>query len=367
MLNQLDPSATRVTSATTSSAASSRALQAHAPAQSVYELAQNELSCASFDFSSAPIDVAGTTGGSLAETLEDIGFAVGTRVREARRGVADGRVERQRTRSMLKQLVKQINAASNEELAELRQRISAVDAFDDPSDAMRDAGLSAGEMVLLLASMLEEGRLSGKQFKCVEDSLATLLDSDEWALQMFARLELGPGGRASMMELRRLYQYATTRQKSLIQWFDEFRRLRDRTRKLKTLIRALAFELSAQNLTSNLHLATVITDLKRILQFLSLEDHCERTSRNLNIEGVDRETLMLMLIECVEHSWISADWLADRTQTLVRNDSARYRYAKGMMELAKLLSADCFNDTDQRDAILDAFANYLEILTNAGL
>ncbi|AOJ07279.1 type III secretion system gatekeeper subunit SctW [Burkholderia mayonis] len=370
MLNRIDPAAAQANTAATpagAGTASAQTVQQIVPPQSAHELAQRELADAPIDFGGAPLDAAGVPGVSFAETLEDIGFAVGARFREPRRGAADGRAERPRARSMLQQLIRQIGAVSAAELAELRQRIPGVDALDDPADAMRDAGFNAGEIALLLGSMLEEGKLSGMRRKRAEDALAAILDGDEWALQLFARLEFGHAGRTGFAELRRLYQRAADRQKRLTEWFDEFRRLRDRGRKLKTLIRALAFELSAQGPAMDAHLAAVITDLKRILQFLGVEDHCERAARMLDARDVDADALLQSLVACVEQSWISAGWLAARTDAVIRDDARRYRYAKTMLELVKLLPSDCFDDADQRDAILGAFAEHLEALVDAGL
>ncbi|AOJ71467.1 MULTISPECIES: type III secretion system gatekeeper subunit SctW [Burkholderia] len=370
MLNRIDPAAAQASAAATpagAGAASAQPVQRIVPPQSAHELAQRELADAPLDFGGAPLEAAGVSGESFAETLEDIGFAIGARFREPRRGAADGRPDRPRARSMLHQLIKQIGAVSAAELAELRERIPGVDELDDAADAMRDAGFNAGEIALLLGAMLEEGKLSGMRRKRAEDALAAILDGDEWALQLFARLEFGVAGRAGLSELRRLYQRAAARQKRLTEWFDEFRRLRDRRRKLKTLIRALAFELSAQGPAMDAHLAAVITDLKRILQFLGVEDHCARAADALNAPGVDADVLLQSLVECVEQSWISAGWLAERTGAAIRDDAFRYRYAKAMQELVKLLPVDCYEDAGQRDAILGAFAEHLEALADAGL
>ncbi|RKT99119.1 SepL/TyeA/HrpJ family type III secretion system gatekeeper [Burkholderia sp. Nafp2/4-1b] len=373
MIHRIDPPLSQInaTAAHVSSGLDSTpAVKQIVPPQSARELARRELADTPSDFGGIPLET-GMSSESFAETLEDIGFSIGSRFREARRGAADGRAALPRTRSMLQQLIKQVSAVSVAELAQLRERIPGVDELDDPADAMRGSGFNAGEIALLLSAMLEEGSLSGVRRKRVEEALATILEGDEWALQLFARVEFGQSSRGILTELRRLYQHAAARQRRLTDWFDEFRRLHDRQRKLKTLIRALAFELSAQGPAMDVHLAAVIGDLKRILQFLSVEDHCARAARALNAPGTGAhdfaaDSLMQLLIECVEQSWISAGWVAARTNRTIYDDALRYRYTKAMHELVKLLPGDCFEDVEQREAILGAFAEHLEALADAG-
>ncbi|MFW8695695.1 hypothetical protein ACOI9Y_34530, partial [Mesorhizobium japonicum] len=94
-----------------------------------------------------------------------------------------------------------------------------------------------------------------------------------------------------------LYQRATSRRPRLLQWFEEFRKLQDRQRKLKALIRTLAFELSAEGPATGSQLGAVISDLKRILLFLGMEDHCHRAARTLDIDGVDGDAVVQTLLE----------------------------------------------------------------------
>ncbi|KWN63602.1 type III secretion system gatekeeper subunit SctW [Burkholderia ubonensis] len=367
MLNRIDSPVSRSSTATAPPPSTPQAVREIIPAQSALDMINTARSDSPFDLHDAPLATAEVSGDSFAETLEDLGFAVGTGSRDGRRGIGNGRTERARTRAMLQQLIKQIGATSAAKLDNLRQRIPAIEELDAPDDAMRDSGFDAGEMALLLGALLEDGTLIGTRRSRVEDALSNVLDSDEWALQLFNYLEFGQLGRTGLTQLRQLYQRAGARQRSLTQWFDDFHLLSDRQRKLKTLIRALAFELSAQGPAMDRHLAAVIADLKRILQFLGIEDFCTRSAHGLNIHGVDGDSLIRELLEIIEQTWISSDWLTQRTQYAVSEDALRYRYAKTIMELFKLLPNDCFSDDEQRDNILDACREHLESLADSGL
>ncbi|KVX77015.1 type III secretion system gatekeeper subunit SctW [Burkholderia ubonensis] len=363
MVNGIDPQGARhILPSTPSDPVAVPLAKEMVPAQSALDLVQDTLADLPNNLGAMPRDLASVSADSFAETLEDIGFAVGTRMREPRRARADGSTERPRTRSMLQQLIRQIGAVSTAQLDDLRRRIPGLDELEDAGDAMSAAGMNDGEMALLLGAMLEEGKLSGARRRRIEDRLATVLNGDEWALQLFSHLEFGRAGRAGQTELRQLYQRAAAQERYLTQWFDEFRRLTDRRRKLKTLIRALAFELSSEGPATDTRLAAVINDLKRILQFLGIEDHCKRFADNLQAAGVDSDTLIAALLEIVEQTWLSASWLDAHTHKMISAAPLRYRYARGTMELVKLLPDACFEDVEQRTTILDAFSEHLEAL-----
>lgn len=356
MLNKIDSQV----AISTTQPPTSRAVQIE-PAQSVLELARSELETTAPDWTEMPITPGDIQSDAMTETLEDIGFALGSRLRNPRQvtTASDGKIERPRPRAMLHRLVKQINAVSPAQLNELKRRLPDLEDILDIDNAMRAAEFDAGEQALLLAALLANKRMSSAHRKRLEAALATVMDSDEWALCLFSRLEFGAASRQSLSELRQLYQRAASHQTRLAQWFAEFRRLQDRQRKLKTLIRALAFELSANGPALEVHLGAVIADLKRVLHFLGLEDQCQRVAQSLHLSEVDGDTLLEELLEIVQQTWIQSDWLAERTQHRVPDSTRYYSYARHLAELVKLMPEDCFDDNDQREIILNAFSDYL--------
>ncbi|MEA3121611.1 MAG: hypothetical protein QOH33_1166, partial [Paraburkholderia sp.] len=162
--------------------------------------------------------------------------------------------------------------------------------------------------------------------------------------------------------LRELYRRASAQRPRLAQWFFELRGLHQRKRKLKTLIRALAFELSAKGFATGPQLAAVIGDLKRILQFLSMEDQCVRLARSSSIEGLDGDTVMALLIEAIQESWLHANWIAERTSLITTDQARQCAFVMRLNEVVKLLPSECFVDDDQKDAVLFAFSACLDML-----
>ncbi|MCO2278082.1 YopN family type III secretion system gatekeeper subunit [Pseudomonas aeruginosa] len=300
---------------------------------------------------------------SLAEVLEDAGFALHQHRSESRQGPRG--MQRPRAQSMLQQLVQQMKDHGDARLEDLLKRIPHVDNEEDLADSMRRGGFDAGEIALLLAALAaDEKRKDSARRRRLEAALDQVMEDDQWALQLFCSLEFGLQSAANLAALKHLYQRATGRQTRLTQWFDEFRRLPDRRRKLRALIRALAFELSAQEAVTDAQLAAVITDLKRVLHFFSIEDHCGRVAEQMGPESLNSEAIMLALLDTIQQPWIYADWLDERTRRDLPGDQPRHVYARHLKELTKLLPEDCFDNIEQRDSILDTFNEFLDRLDN---
>lgn len=311
-----------------------------------------------------PIDV---SGDALSETLENMGFALGSYKQAIGRGTSDGKSERPRTRAMLQQLVKHVSATAATQMDDLQKHASTIDEASDLLGSMGDKGLDAGEMALLLSSLLGRKNLGRAHRKRLEDALSAVMDDEEWTLKLFNRLEFGSTGKSSFLALKQLYQRATSRRTRLVQWFEEFRQLHDRKRKLKTLIRTLAFELSAEGAAMDTQLGSVITDLKRIMMFMGMEDHCHRVARILDIDGLDGDGVINTLLEIVQQSWMHVDWLEQQTLRQVPDTQLQYAYVRQMGELVKLMTDECFEDDEQRKMIADAFSEYQEKLSEEGV
>ncbi|KOC90709.1 type III secretion system gatekeeper subunit SctW [Winslowiella iniecta] len=331
------------------------------PAQSVMSIAHSALGSDILTLQGMPTDL-----DAMLETQENIGFALAGRS-SSTSGSSSSSSERARPRAMLQRLARQVAVVAPNQSEELRQRIPAieqVEEVDDLLNSMRKHELDAGEMALLLATMLNDSDLSPTRRRRLEMALERVMKDDDWKLQLFGLLEFGGLGPAGLAELRRLYQQAASRQSGLAYWFAQFRQLLDRRRKLKTLIRALSFELSAEFGISDIRLGAVITDLKRILQFLTIEDHCDRMARALNSPGVDGDRITTELLEIIQQSWVYPDWLKDRATQMLPEGYSQHGYARRMVDLVKMLPDDCFEDIEQRETVLQAFTEYQEKLVN---
>lgn len=107
---------------------------------------------------------------TLSETLENMGFALGSYKHATGRGTNDGKPERPRLRAMLQQLVKHVTATASAQMDDLHKHTSAIDETSDLLGALAEKGLDAGEIALLLSSLLGRQNLGGAHRKRLEDA-----------------------------------------------------------------------------------------------------------------------------------------------------------------------------------------------------
>lgn len=298
---------------------------------------------------------------ALTETQENLGFAMGDRLRSRGSG-GSGSSDRSRPRSMVQRLAGSIVTVDPEQMQGLRQRIPGLEAVEDVDDLMnkmRRHQLDSGETVLLLGLMLNDDDLTHEKKQLARQALSRVMENEQWVIQLFSTLEFGITAPAALASLRQLYQRAIDRQPGLVYWFSQFRQLTDRQRKLKTLIKALAFDLHAGQ-GDTIKLAATITDLKKIVQFLTIEDHGRRLAAKLAIPGLTGEEITAFLIDIIQQSWVYSDWLSNRIMEQLPPQHNPYQYVRGQMELIKLLPETCFNDSDQQATLIDTFLEYLE-------
>lgn len=299
---------------------------------------------------------------ALAETIENIGLALGSRLREYRR-VDEEQAQRLRAMSVLQHLVCKPGVVAAVHLDSLQQQTAGFDSTPDPGAALRAQGLDAGQSALLLASQMAAGPVGVRRAR-LESALGAAMEEDGWTLQLFRHLEFGMADRRALAELHWLYQSAATQYRDLVGWFDGFRCLSDRQRKLRILIRSLAFELSADGPAMGEQLAAVIADLKRILLFFGLEDHCRRIADSLPDAGLDGDRIMTSVLTLLQTMWLDAAGLTELIERLIGDARLRYGYGRQLSGLLRLLPDACFLADDQRDMLLAACAGYLEWLAD---
>lgn len=290
---------------------------------------------------------------ALAETEENLGFALGGRLRDNRRG--PGSQDNVRGRVLMHKLVAELAAV---EAADLDSLLSG------PQDWLRAPQLlvalqaqtpDPGRAALQLAAWLARGRPDPRLRRRLEDALASLATDDTLALSLFGALEFGAPTPALRQELTRLYHRASAPRQKLSQWLDALGEREGRGRKLRTMLRVLAYELSAsgQPIVGS-HLAAVIGDLKQLLRILGLEAHCDQTATALALPTLHGEALLACVVALVEQVWVNADSVAEALPSLP--DAQRYRVAHALGRLVQLLPEDCFGDAEQKTQLEAAIA-----------
>ncbi|EMJ7522188.1 TyeA family type III secretion system gatekeeper subunit [Providencia rettgeri] len=327
------------------------------PAQSALEIAQNQLNTEVPELDSYLSD-----GYLIQETQGNIGLAIGNFVRM--RGGHNPRVSERPTRSMLQRLAKNLEDSDPTSVGELRHRIGGVtkvEEIDDLLNSFQRHHLDTAECILLLASMLNEKENDQSSSHVLKQTLEKVMAGDnEWVLKLFTHLECGAVTPQALGELRFLYQQATSNQPELLYWFKQFSQFEGSQQQLRTLIRTLSFELSAGYKATDIRLAAVITDLKWLLQFLTIEVQSKHLANSLDLPNITDKHVTCLLLEIVQQSWLYSDWLESKIS--LQTSEKQYQYARGLMELIKLLPDDCFSDYDQREMVISVFIEYLQQL-----
>ncbi|MFM0515589.1 HrpJ domain-containing protein, partial [Paraburkholderia sp. RL17-373-BIF-A] len=189
----------------------------------------------------------------------------------------------------------------------------SVDWVDAPEliPALRRQTSDPATMALMLVGVLVRGKPNGRLRRKLEDALALLVD-DDVALSLFCLLESGSSTPALHQQLRGLYHVASASRQKLSQWLDVLGEKPDRQRKLRTMLRVLAYELalSGQPIVGS-HLASVIADLKQLLRLLGLEEYCDQVATSLALPSLTGEILLHIVVALVEQIWVSPDMVSE--------------------------------------------------------
>ncbi|EAA3660510.1 TyeA family type III secretion system gatekeeper subunit [Salmonella enterica] len=301
---------------------------------SVLALAQTELS----EFQSDALD----------ETLEDLGFALGGRLK----GMS-GKEEvlNKRSRVLMHKLVAEVAVVERSEL-EHQLDDGAWQQAPQLLAALQAEHPEPGAAALQLALWLAYGKPGARMRTRMEQALTSLMGEEEMSLSLFGALEFGVVTPGLRQELVRLYQRACAPRQKLSEWFTLLGERRQRQRKIRTMLRILSYELSAsgQPIVGS-HLAAVIGDLRQLLRLLGLETYCDQAAMALDIPAISGEELMAMVVQLIEQYWVTDDSLEEVLSP--QSAMERYRLLYVLGKLIQLLPDECFGDSEQRNQLYE--------------
>lgn len=294
---------------------------------------------------------AGVDSSALQETLEGMSLSLGSRLKDLRRRNEDEGP--QRSQQALVELVSDLDDPMLIVLVEKFAQLG--EQPEHPLALLQAADIPLGAQLLLLSSLLADKRLSDKRRQRLEQALASLLEGDDWELQLFGYLEMGQISGNALSQLRTLYQRSRREdqpQQGLAEWFANIKEWPDRQQRIRILLRALSFDLSTSaEHNQQIRLAATINDLKRLLLFLGLEEYCTLLGREV---ALSNEQVLSEILLIIEQPWISPEWLAERLQLLELPEQLHANYLRCLKALLRLLPDPCFKDLDQKEQILKA-------------
>lgn len=282
----------------------------------------------------ALIELEETLGSALIETLEDMGMALSGRLKDFQH--ADLKEILDQRQLALLRMVQRMQEQAGGIPAQLTQQYS---------------GSPLGQQLLGVAALLLAERPNSKRRKALSDKLAELMNEQGWEISLFGMLELGRVDKGALAQINRLFQQAMDEEvASLAEWFQRIMDWPERRQRLRTLLHMMTFELSACVVGSQQQrLAGVLVRLRRLLLFLGLEQEC------LRIESVchmTSGTLLPLLIEMTNESWLFYEWLVPRLAQRTTSSRLHNRLLQHLDALFSLMPSPCFDDEDQRENIL---------------
>ncbi|WP_145525558.1 TyeA family type III secretion system gatekeeper subunit [Yersinia vastinensis] len=309
------------------------------PAHSVVALASLELS-----------EVRQT---ALEETMEEIGLSLGSRLKDQKS--IDAEEYRQRRQQLLVKLIEQVTNSTN---TVLQQSIPLNLDIALLASKLRQGELSVGQQILLLAAMIAHSKNNPLRRHSLSLLLEPLLEGAGWEIELFGSLEFGTKKSGELGAVKQLFAQSIDQDEiSVAEWFAQVSRWPQRQQRVRVLMRAIAFDLSCQPPPQHgERLAATLYQLRRLLMFLGLEDHCGRMG---NACGVAGDVILSEVLAIVGQPWLFSGWLQPRIEAIVGlNITTRCSFIRRLYELFNLIPVDCFNDQEQQAQIL---ATLLEI------
>jgi len=292
---------------------------------------------------------------SLMETMESMSLVMGSRLRQQAGGRKTDSADR--SSQLQEMLMRWVPKVEGQRLVELVARFSTLGADGgDPIAQMQQGGVPDGAMVLLLASLLGDPRLGQKRRRRLEDALARLLEDESIGVDAFAWLDMGALNKNELLPLRQLYQRARRddeeNPRGMAAWFAEVQEWPDRRARLRVLIRALALDLKADGDYAPARIVSAINELKRLLLFFSMEDHCASVAFSV---GIPAEYMLSEVLLLLEQSWIYPDWIASRMAMMNLTGDMAFIWLRRMLELLRFIPSPCFQDEEQCEQLIEAF------------
>lgn len=300
---------------------------------------------------------------ALQDTIEDMSLMLGNRLKGKMQRAGAGDDERIERDEQLALLAEQV---VGDKLDSVLKNVKA-GGSEDLLALFRQGQLNFSDAVLLLAA--EAGGLApgNKRRKRLSSQLDELLAGQEdWALMMFADLELGSVNSEAMQSMQRIVrqhkkQDQEDNPEGVWEWFNTIKEWSDRVRRIRVLIHTFAYELSAgQHAVVGPRLIATLLDLKKLLVFLGIQD----TARGVaNVIGCSEDDALSEILLLIEQRWMYPEWLANRINQLNIHENRRVLYLIRMNEIIKFLPEICFLDIQQRTQLSEAIEEYINQLS----
>lgn len=259
----------------------------------------------------------------------------------------------------LQELLDQMDSMAKQMIDRVVAQLSDLKDGDTILSKLDTSGLSKGEIAIALSSLLSFKGLDPSVKKALKKRLEELMSDVDIELDILAATNGANLTHESMQALKKLYQRAKSGEEGLAHWFNVLSKHKDRKKYLSILIRALSEPLDEGQKRDDLTMvAATVIDLRRILLFLTFEDHCQRIAISCKISENDVKVITL---ELLDQTWVYPDLVANLIQRLMMDETGKIGFLRRWRELLQLMHSNCFRDAEQKEHINETLLKLNEI------
>ena len=246
----------------------------------------------------------------------------------------------------MSQLLEKMDKMSKEAINKAAQQLSQFKDSASILNALDKSGMTKGDIALVLTSLLGYKGLDSSIKKALKKRLEELILEGDIELEILAATSGANLDKDSLRALGGLYQHAKAGEEGLAHWFDLLSKHKDRKKYIKILIKAMSEPLDdGQKKDDMTMVAATIIDLRRLLIFMTFEDHCRSLAKS---SSLDEDKVKSVTLEVLDYSWIYVDALALMIQKFDLVDNQKFTFIKRWRELFFIMSDQCYKNPEQK-------------------
>ena len=297
---------------------------------------------------------------STAETLEDIGLAIGSRLRNEDKG---DKKTKDNPAATLARIAKSIPMDGNTERL-FSQLETALSEFSNPAELMRfltHLFHDSATVALIIQLYLQRKKKFESRLSPILSALLEDLGEDSSVL-LFSALHFGAGNREIKQQINRLYHETARTFQGIVGFYKTLKkrihRHKDRKKAVVCLMHSYSEDIHDESEgLFKIKIAHVIQELKRLFTVLSMDDNCVDIAEFLNrlpeVDNLAADQIISATLEWLDTIWIYEEMVQEKLIELpIKTLTARILFLQHMLDLFKHLPELCFEDEENRTHII---------------
>ncbi|NRD74513.1 TyeA family type III secretion system gatekeeper subunit [Shewanella sp. VB17] len=315
---------------------------------------QTQISPANNVIAMAAAELASVRAEALEETMEGLSLGLSSHLKK----ITLSQEPEDPRFAALEKLMQQLGQEQSTTVNKLVEQFASLGDGDKILFQLKQLGMNSGSMMLLMMALVMSGKLGDAAMKKLKQALNELLAQEGAEIALFAAMEGLPLDQLGLQGLRQMYQHAARGEAGLAKWFDMLKDLPDRRQRIRVLLRALSGPLNDEGAARNMvKVVAVVDDLRRLLIFMTLEEHCHFLGRATHLEG---DEVLKVTLRLIEQAWVYPQWLDEQIKCLPLLSARRLGFLRRWRELVGMVPLDCFRDPEQKEHVEEAMLSLLD-------